>query len=171
MIIDQEKIFLDAFERNKKRIYRICCSYSNSNEDAQDLLQEVALNIWKSLCSFKNKSSIDTWVFRICINVCMRTSGTNNKQKQLFKSLGEGEIENLPIEAESSQETKESLAALLKAINKLNKADKSLIVLYLEDIPYKEISEILGITENHIAVKIKRIKAKLHNHLKNIGNG
>lgn len=64
---------------------------------------------------------------------------------------------------ENSDEKNEKLRLLRTCVKKLNEADKAIVALYLEGMAYKEISNILGLTENHIAVKIKRIKSKLLN--------
>ncbi len=160
-----ENIFLNAFETNKNRIFRICTSYSANNEDAKDLFQEVLLHLWKSLPSFKNESSIDTWVYRITINVCLRAKQfADKKQKHIIKIDGL-KLENVG-ETTNSNEKEKQFLKLSECIKKLEGVEKSIILLYLEDSSYKEISHVLGLTENHVAVKIKRIKNKLLTCLK-----
>ena len=73
-------------------------------------------------------------------------------------------IENIPCE-EAGAEEHERLIKLRKCIKKLNDADRAVITLYLEELPYKEISEVTGLSENHVAVMVKRIKEKLLNCL------
>jgi RNA polymerase sigma factor (sigma-70 family) len=170
MKTELEKVFLIAFERNKNRIYRICCSYSVSNENAQDLFQEVLYHIWKSLPNFKSNSSIDTWIYRITINVCLRIKEKQNKKDKLFLSIENIEFENFQEYIDNNIEN-DQLIHLFACIKLLNKTDKSIILLYLEDLAYKDISEITGLTENHIAVKVKRIKKKLLTCLNSRKNG
>jgi len=165
-----DKLFLKAFERNKNRIYRICCSYSVGHENAQDLFQDVLFNIWKSLPNFNNKSSIDTWIFRITINVCLRFKEKQDRNNKLFKRIESVELENFQ-EYLDSNKGDEQFKQLFECIKLLNKSDKSIILLYLEDIAYRDIAEITGLTENHIAVKIKRIKSKLLTSLNSQKNG
>ena len=167
---NQEELFLTVFERNKNRIYRICNSYSNSHENARDLFQDVLLNIWKSLSSFKNNASIDTWIFRITLNVCLRVKSKQEKQQKLFKPIESVELENFQEYIDNSKDN-EKLKALYDCIRQLDKSDRSLILLYLEDIPYKSISEITGLSENHVAVKVKRIKNKLSSCLNSRNHG
>lgn len=170
MKTELEKVFLIAFERNKNRIYRICCSYSVENENAQDLFQEVLYHIWKSLPNFKSNSSIDTWIYRITINVCLRIKEKQNKKDKLFLPIENIEFEDFQEYIDSNKEN-EQLKYLFACIKLLNKTDKSIILLYLEDLAYKDIAEITGMTENHIAVKVKRIKKKLLTCLNSRKNG
>ena len=155
-----ENIFLQTLESNKDRIFRICRSYSTDKDDANDLFQEVLLNIWKSLPSFNNQSNIDTWVFRITINVCLRAKQFSDKKQKHFVKLDSISYENIR-ETNNSNENEEKFFKLSKCIGKLEGAEKTIILLYLEDLPYKEIASVIGLTENHVAVKIKRIKNKL----------
>jgi RNA polymerase sigma factor (sigma-70 family) len=160
-----ENIFLNAFETNKNRIFRICTSYSTDNEDAKDLFQEVLLHLWKSLPSFKNESNIDTWVYRITINVCLRAKQFSDKKQKHFIKIDGLKLENIG-ETTNSNEKEKQFLKLSECVKKLEGVEKSIILLYLEDSSYKEISQVLGLTENHVAVKIKRIKNKLLTCLK-----
>ena len=147
-------------EENQQRINRICSIYANNNEDQKDLIQEVVLNIWKSLPSYQQNASINTWVYRVILNVCLkRTYRQKNKQETIS-------LDNLTFEP-SIQETESNprLEALKKCITKLEFSDRSVIVLYLEELSYKEIGDLVGISENYVAVKLKRIKKKLANCL------
>jgi RNA polymerase sigma factor (sigma-70 family) len=155
-----ENIFLQTLETNKDRIFRICRSYSTDKDDASDLFQEVLLNIWKSLPSFSNQSNIDTWVFRITINVCLRAKQFSDKKQKRFVKLDSISYENIG-ETINSNENEEKFLNLSNCIEKLEGAEKTIILLYLEDLPYNEIASVIGLTENHVAVKIKRIKDKL----------
>ena len=162
---DLEVIFLTTVEANKDRMYRICRSYSIDTDDAKDLFQEVLLNIWKSLPSFKNQSNIATWVYRITINVCLRAKQFSDKKQKHFVRLDGVKFENIEDTIVTSEKEK-LFQKLSECIKKLEGIDKSIILLHLEDLPYKEIAHIFGLSENHVAVKIKRIKNKLLNCLK-----
>jgi RNA polymerase sigma factor (sigma-70 family) len=160
-----ETVFLTAVEANKDRMFRICRSYSVNADDAKDLFQEVLLNLWKSLPSFKHQSNIDTWVYRVTINVCLRAKQFSDKNQKHFVRLESVNFENLEDTTDTNE--KETLfQKLSECIKKLEGTDKSIILLHLEDLPYKDIAQIFGLSENHVAVKIKRIKSKLLNCLK-----
>lgn len=156
--------FLSILDSNKEKIYRICSSFSDHPEHAKDLAQEVYLNIWKSLDSFQGKSHVDTWVYRITINICLRAKTKIKKQKKRTAFLDGIEIQQFPAPDEENKDYSE----LYRCIKTLKEFDRTIILLYLEELPYKEISEICDISENYVAVKIKRIKEKLLNCLESI---
>jgi RNA polymerase sigma factor (sigma-70 family) len=151
--------FGEILERNKHRIYRICRIYAVSPIEPQDLFQEVVFQIWKSLENFKSKSSIDTWVYKIAVNVCLRSKmklEKSNDKTDRFES-----IHFTPLENQIDTAEQEKFEYLKECIAALNGIDTSLIVLYLDDLSYKDIAQITGLSENHIAVKMKRIRTKL----------
>ena len=157
-----ENTFLKALEQNQAKLLRVCSVYASDAEDKKDLFQEALINIWQAMPSFKNKSSISTWMFRITLNVCLRLQSRQEKKRSHFVKINTIAIENIKDE-ETSQEDHERLVKLRSCIKKLNDTDRAVIALYLEELPYNEISEITGLTENHVAVMIKRIKEKLLN--------
>jgi RNA polymerase sigma factor (sigma-70 family) len=162
MTKELENTFLAGLALNKEKLFRLCSAYAHDNEAAGDLFQEVLINIWQAIPTFSGKSSLGTWMFRITLNICLRLQATQTRRKSLFVNIEKSGLENIGM-AEEDDERSEQLARLRKCIRLLNEADRSIIALYLEELPYKEISEITGITENTIAVKVKRIKNKLFN--------
>ncbi len=159
MSTNKKELFIRVIENNKNKLFGICLKYTNDSDKAKDLFQEVSIQIWKSLDKFEGRSSIDTWIYRICINVC-------NKQMELMKKRKNisFEIVDKYVSIENKDET--DYSDLYFCINTLSMVEKSIITLHLQEIKYKEIAEIIGITENHVAVNIKRIKNKLLTCLK-----
>lgn len=157
-----EDAFLTGLERNKQKILRICSVYAKNQEDKKDLFQEVLINIWKSMPSFKGKSSLDTWMYRVTLNICLSAQTKLIKKQKHFINMDSvklSQYEGSPM----TKEENEQLLFLRSCIKAMNETDKAIITLYLEELAYREIAEITGLTENHIAVKIKRIKKKLLN--------
>lgn len=167
MIIDQEAVFLSALEQNQEKLFRICSIYAEDDEDAKDLFQEILIHIWSSMGTFKNTSSIGTWMFRIALNVSLRFKSNHNKNQNRFIKLDSITIANFESEEKNELEI-DKLNSLRKCVKKLNEGDKALVAVYLEGLSYREMSSILGLSENHIAVKIKRIKLKLLNCINKI---
>ena len=161
MKTEKEVQFNRILEKNKEKIYRICKVYTVPPVEPQDLFQEVLFQIWKSLDGFKNKSSIDTWVYRITLNVCMRSKMKLDKKQDKLESFQA--IHIVHENQETSDIDNERFRLLKECIATLNETDTSIIVLYLDELSYKEIAEITGLSENHVAVKMKRIKKKLFN--------
>ncbi|HKJ81129.1 MAG TPA: sigma-70 family RNA polymerase sigma factor [Ignavibacteriaceae bacterium] len=159
MMNQTEQTFTEILEENKHKIYRICKVYAVSPIEPQDLFQDVVIQVWKSLPSFKGKSSISTWVYKIAINVCY--SSKIRLEKKNGNPVSLDSIKFLPAENTPDKEHEEKYSALKECISSLNEVDKSIVVLSLEELPYKEIAVITGLTENHIAVKMKRIKKLL----------
>jgi len=155
-----EDTFLEALEQNQQKLLRICSVYSKDASGTKDLFQEVLFNIWKSMPNFNGEAAIGTWMYRITLNVCLRMRSKEIKLQKKTLRLSSITISNL--KADSANHTQnEQLIALRNCIKKLNEADKAVITLYLEELPYKEISSVLGLNENTVAVKVKRIKKKL----------
>lgn len=159
---ERETIFLNALKENQEKLFRVCSIYSKDDEDAKDLFQEVLVHVWRSMTKFKGNSSLSTWMFRIALNVCLRFKSKYTKNQHRFIRLDSMTIENFGSEERSGGDN-EKLMSLRKCVKKLNEGDKAIVALYLEGLPYKEISSILGLSENNIAVKVKRIKFKLLN--------
>jgi len=162
MTKELEKIFLAALEQNQQKLFRICSVYAKDSEETKDLFQEAIVNIWKSLSSFKGKSAMGTWMYRVTLNTCLRQRSGRIKKQEKFIRLNSITLNKVNKET-LSDDKNERLIQLRSCIKLLNEADKAVISLYLEELPYMDISSILGITENNVAVKIKRIKKKLLN--------
>jgi RNA polymerase sigma factor (sigma-70 family) len=160
----QEEIFEEVIENHKNRIGRICKVYAANPDTVKDLFQEVIFNIWKSIPGFNGDAALSTWIYRISLNVCLRHSLKLNRKENTIS------IEDMQFEIsekESDDNLKERYKILYQCIEQLNEVDKSIVLLFLEDLPYKEISEITGLSENHIAVKMGRIRKQLFNCLTN----
>jgi len=158
---------LNLLEQYKDRIFRICGAYVSNTHDQEDLFQEVVINLWKALDSFRGDSLVYTFFYRVTVNVCMRWQYQAKKEQGQKVSLGG--IHFVKPDASDIQteiEGREAIAQLYQCIYQLQETDKSIILLYLEEVPYREIAGIIGISENHVAVKVKRIKSKLYECLK-----
>lgn len=152
----KEAAFMQALEENKSRVLRICSLYAQRQEEQQDLFQEVLLNLWKAFDSFRREAAYATWMYRICLNTCLKRLYSNKKKEEQLLHFQQIQwIDAMPEDAD------ERLTYLRQCIRDLPEADKMVVSLFLEDLPYKEIAAVVGISENHVAVKMKRIKAKL----------
>lgn len=138
-------------------IIKICRAYTDSQEDFEDYYQEVCLQIWRSRAQFRGESKWSTWIYRLALNICLTMIKKKNNNRQHVVSdynTPEGTEENNAF-------SDESLNQLYDAIKKLSEIDRAVILLYLEERPYKEIGEIIGTSHNNIAVRITRIKERL----------
>ncbi len=150
-------------EKNQGIIHKVCRIYTTNEEDSRDLFQEIVLQLWKSYKSFKGNSKFTTWMYRVALNTAItlfRKSSRNITTQEIDHTLYK-----ISEDIESS-EKEEQIDRLYKAVKKLSEIEKALVLLYLEDIPYKDIANTLGITEVNARVKMNRIKIKLKEIMK-----
>ena len=148
-----EAEFLVMVQKNNRIIYKIASFYADDNNySLDDLYQDVVLNLWKGFPKFREESKESTWIYRIALNTCV-SFYRKNKSRPTF-------VELTP-DLKAYTDDNEAVAELYACINLLGKLERALILLYLEDRPYKEIAEIMGITATNVATKMNRIKLKL----------
>lgn len=151
-----EDDFIALLTHNQQRLGRLCSLYAKELSDQQDLFSEIVLQLWESLASFRGEASIHTWVYRVALNTALRFRYQLHKKTSRHSSLQA--VEFLPAPSTPEQDQFE---ALRHCIRRLSEADKPVVTLYLEGFAYQEIADVLGISENGVAVKMKRIKKKL----------
>ncbi len=150
-----EHQFIQLLGEHQKIIHKVCNLYMNHPLDKEDLFQEITLQAWKGYAQFKGQSKFSTWLYRVALNTAITYFKKERKQIQQVDETWAGEI------ADYGKEDNEQFNLMYKAISELSKIDKAIVMLYLDDLPYQEISEMLGISPNHVAVKMNRIKIKL----------
>ena len=154
--------FPAILEANKQRLYRFCRLYATTREDREDLFQEIVFNLWKSLPSFQGGASLETWIYRVALNVSMRFSLKTRQKRERFGGLDGIEFVAGGEKSTTEQlENEEQIKQLYACIRVLPEIERSIITLFLEEMSHKEIAAIVGISENYVAVKIARIKPKL----------
>ncbi|WP_405566424.1 RNA polymerase sigma factor [Polaribacter sp. Asnod6-C07] len=159
---DLEIKFLSDFETNQNIAHKICRVYTTNRDAHNDLFQEITIQLWKNYPKFRGEAKFSTWMYRVALNtaISLYRKSTRTVKTQDISDFA------YKIKATDYDDTEEKqLGALYKAIHRLNDIDKALIFLYLEDKPYKEISETLGITSVNARVKMNRAKEKLKNIL------
>jgi RNA polymerase sigma factor (sigma-70 family) len=159
---DQDEVlFLRRIQENKGILFKICHSYCRNAGDREDLAQEMIYQLWKSGHQFNADHKFSTWMYRIALNVAI--SFYRREQRAGVRlSLG-GDLHLLDLEdrPDGSAEVEEKIDLLQRWIQDLGDLDKALMILYLEEKSYREIAEILGITETNVATKLSRIKLGL----------
>ena len=153
-----ERQFLQLIDQHQGIIHKICRLYRDSREDREDLFQEIVYQLWKSAPSFEGKAKFSSWMYRVALSTAIATF-RKKKPNILYTPA-------LPEQA-AQQAPEEQREQLFEALKQLNDGDKALIALYLEDLSYREIAEITGITETNVGVKLNRIKNKIQQLLKN----
>jgi RNA polymerase sigma factor (sigma-70 family) len=155
---DYQSEFIQMVTTNQGIIHKVCNLYCDSQEERRDLFQEITLQLWKGFKAYEGRAKLSTWMYRVALNTAI-SSFRKRKRRPEEQALGEFEMQ-LPNPPEDPDKA-EKIRFLYKAIGKLSKVEKAIIMLYLEEHSYDEIAEIVGITRNHVGVKINRIKGKL----------
>ncbi|RRB02735.1 RNA polymerase sigma factor [Larkinella rosea] len=149
--------FLALIEDHKKIIFKVCNSYCKDSEDRKDLVQEVIIQLWQSYGRYDEQYKLSTWIYRITLNVAISFYRTERTRKSHTQPIHDALIDI----AEEAQEVESDSGLLHRFINQLDELNRALMILYLDEKSYRDISDILGISETNVATKINRIKQKL----------
>ncbi|MCU0342867.1 MAG: sigma-70 family RNA polymerase sigma factor [Ignavibacterium sp.] len=159
--MDRDEVFKEALRENDKMIIRLCNHFFGPGENAKDAHQEILLKIWLNIGKFRNESQLKTWIYRIAVNVCLTFLSSAKRKSSLFVRLSKSAY-NTSYEDESFYSDDENKIQFLRNfLDNLNPTDKVLVSLYLEDFDTKEMSNITGLSESNVRVKIHRIKNEI----------
>lgn len=157
--------FLKLIEKHQGILYKVSRMYMDSDQDQEDLRQEIVYQLWKSYEKFKGNSQFSSWMYRVAVN----TAITYFKKDK--KRIDKAELDaQLDVKLEEEDLTEESkLAHFYRAVKKLNKIEKAIILFFIEGLSHKEIASNLGLTEVNTRVKLNRTKIKIKTLIKNQG--
>ncbi len=158
----QHDIFTSLIDKNKRIIYKVANSYCQNNEDRKDLIQEILMQLWRALEKYDEKFKPSTWMYRISLNVAISFYRKGKRRRDVIP-LANNDILAIANEPELD-ELDENIRLLYEFIAGLDKLNKAVMLLYLENENYQTIADTLGITETNVSTKINRIKNKLRHH-------
>ena len=149
--------FAQIAREHKGTIYTVCYMFSNNEDDVADLYQEILVNLWKGFTKFRGESNIRTWIYRISLNTCIS-----------FERKKHRKVDTIPLTMdinlfEDSDDDTKQVQSLKNRINKLGPFDRAIVLLWLENLSYDEIGNIVGITAKNVSVRLVRIKEQLKN--------
>lgn len=160
--------FLEILKQHERILFKVSNAYCEDPEDRKDLVQEMIIQLWSSKHKYSTEFKFSTWIYRIALNVAISHYRKVSKRKFTKVDITEHLI-NISDQSSEIDEPDHNLEILQKFISELDKLSKALILLYLENYNYKEISEVLGITHTNVATKINRIKKRLKARFENQG--
>ena len=164
---EQETLFRRWLADHSGLMWKVVRGFAATPEDQEDLLQEIALQLWMSLPSFRGEAAESTWIYRVSFNTSLawkRGEKRRGSKHEKFVELN-GTAEMSP-EPQALSRDGELVEQLYVAIRRLPKLDASLALMHLDGLSYREMSEVLGITESNVGVKLNRIRKQLAEMLK-----
>lgn len=159
MTEEQEKSFVKLVNENQGLIHKVCILYETDKEAHNDLFQEIVLQLWKSFPTFRGEAKITTWMYRIALNTAI--SGL----RKLGRKIKTEELEefHFNISDHAEDHFEEDFQKLQWAIRQLTEIERAMIMMALDEVPYDEIAENIGITQNNVRVRMNRIREKIRN--------
>jgi RNA polymerase sigma-70 factor (ECF subfamily) len=153
----EEQNFINLINEHQGLIHKICFMYEHDQDARNDLFQEIVLQLWRSFPSFRGEAKITTWMYRIALNTAI--SGFR-KQTRLVKTEDLQEV-HMNISDSWADDREEDFQKLQWAVRQLPEIERAMIMMALEEVPYDEIAETIGITQNNVRVRMNRIREKL----------
>ena len=157
-MIGDEKKFINLIKEHQGLIHKVCIMYESDRDIRNDLFQEIVLQLWKSFPGFRGESKITTWMYRIALNTAI--SGYR-KETRKVKTEDLHEVHFNISEQYGGDDAEENVQKLQYAIRQLSDIERAMVMMALEEIPYDEIAETIGITQNNVRVRMNRIREKL----------
>ena len=151
----EETEFANIVKAHKNTIFTVCYLFSKDQDEVNDLFQETLINLWQGFDSFKGQCDIKTWIWRVSLNTCLTAE---RKKKR--------SVETMPLSMDinlftDTDDDTRQIQQLYSRINKLGVVDRAIILLWLENMSYEEIGQIIGISTKNVSVKLVRIKEQL----------
>jgi RNA polymerase sigma-70 factor (ECF subfamily) len=131
--------------------------YCNSREDKEDLFQDIVLQLWRAYGSFNGDSKVSTWIYRVALNNAI-TRFRKETKREKFASLNDNAFEIIAID---NKEENDQVLQMYAAIKKLSEVERAITMLYMDDYSYKEIAEVMGLSESNIGFNLNKIRTKL----------
>jgi RNA polymerase sigma-70 factor (ECF subfamily) len=159
---EQKSVFIDWLDEHGSSVMKVARAYTLTTEECQDLAQEILLQAWRSLPNFSGKASPATWFYRVALHTAMNWHRKDKPRRARQQPLLAVQV--LATEGAGSSEQvqhREIVEQLYNAIHKLPKTDAALVLLYLDELSYRDMAEVLGISESNVGVKLNRAKKAL----------
>jgi RNA polymerase sigma-70 factor (ECF subfamily) len=155
---ERDRIFNEWLAGHKGILFKVVHAYAFEHADRQDLFQEIAIQVWRSVDAFRGDSAVPTWMYRVALNTAIawtRKEGRHQRGKEQLE-VAEG---LLTTAAAAHRDPR--VEWLYHQIAQLKEVDRSVALLLLDGFSYKEIADVTGLTESNVGVKINRIKSAL----------
>jgi RNA polymerase sigma-70 factor (ECF subfamily) len=156
----REVQFLELLEEHQAIVFKIAHVYCRNRADVADVVQEVALQAWRSFSRYDRSRPFSTWLYRIGLNVAISFYRTEARRARLIVPADESIIE-IAVPPSDAAELAEQLRVLHRFIGQFGELDKALVLLYLDGQSNDAIADVLGISVSNVGTRVNRIKQKL----------
>ncbi|TWU49754.1 RNA polymerase sigma factor [Rubripirellula reticaptiva] len=159
---DPKSIFTRWLDEHSSSVIQVARAYSLNSEECQDLAQEILLQAWQSLPKFEGRASAATWFYRVALHTAMNWHRKDKPRRTNQKPLLEthASVSERTDSGEQLQQ-RETIEQLYNAIHQLPKTDAAIVLLYLDELSYREMADVLGISESNVGVRLNRAKKAL----------
>ena len=163
--------FAALYERYKRRVYGTVLHIVGQGDEVEDVVQNVFLQIHRSLGRYKGQSLLSTWIYRISVNVALQHVRKRKRRRLFIRFMpGDYESESSGVDIRYQNDTREVLRGLYQALDKLSEKKRTVFVLYeLDGLPLDVISDICQIPVNTVRSRLHAARTELTNHLKQAG--
>lgn len=157
--IDDREAFVRLLDQHAGIVRRVAAGYARSLADRHDLMQEIRLQLWKAYPRYSPERPFSTWMYRIALNVAI--SFLRSSTRPMRQTVPLDDLEVADETAGPPHDPDERIPVLQRIIAALDPLNRALLLLYLDDHSYRDISSILGITETNVATKLNRLKKRV----------
>lgn len=157
-----ESLFRRWLVEHQGTILKVARAYTRTREDCEDLAQEIVLQVWRSLPRFQGRAGAATWCYRVALNTALSWQRRERRRQARQRPiLAIERVEAEGVRSDQQSVERETVERLYAAIRHLSKTDAALILLYLDGFSYRQMAEVLGISDTHVGVKLTRAKKAL----------
>jgi RNA polymerase sigma-70 factor, ECF subfamily len=168
-IADHELLFRQWLAEHTGLLLKVVRSFAEGPADQDDLFQEILLQVWLSLPNFRDDSKPTTWLYRVALNTALAWKRREKKRRRKQGSVSISEVAAPSVTSAEAERNDRVVDQLYAAIRALPPAKRALVVLYLDGFSYREIADVVGISESNVGVSLNRIKKVLAAAVKDDG--
>jgi RNA polymerase sigma-70 factor, ECF subfamily len=164
---DHKSLFMNWLGEHGSSVMKVARAYTLTSDECQDLAQEILLQAWRSLPKFEGRASAATWFYRVALHTAMNWHRKDKPRRSRQRPLVEVQaLAPASVDSAEQAQQREMVEQLYNAIHRLQKGDAALVLLYLDELSYQEMAEVLGISESNVGVKLNRAKKALSELMK-----
>lgn len=151
---DHNRLFLEWMQAHRGILRKIARAFASEEGDQQDLYQDLLVAVWEAVPAFRGEAKVSTFLYRVAYNRALLWSRSRRTEQRRFEAL------SIDLVAPAQQDDGR-VERLYEAIRQLPPVDRSLVLLYLDELSYREIAEVLGLSESNVGVRLNRAKKRL----------